>query len=389
MSANPQVKEYISSKAHNAPDEQTKRFYQTFQDLYNKKLWHQLTLKLAEFVKLPQFEKGTELVELYDRFIRDFETKMNQLELVKMALIIVRQITDRAQAVQWLQKISEKINPNSEKEAYAYILSEIAWLKLMGDQMEETRTITDKVAAILDTMAGADPLVYSAFYRVLSLYFKKKVAPTEFYRNSLLYLVYTPLEQIPTAEQAGLAFDMGLAALVSTDIHNFGELLAHPMLKSLDGTIRSWLKDFLFAFNSGDLDKYDQYLSTFRSQIDEQPALKNNQALLREKISILALMELVFNKPADGRTLPFKVIATATKLREEEVELLVMKALSVKLIRGEIDEVNQTVTISWVQPRVLDIVQIGKMRDRVFQWTEDVQSVLNYMQNETAPELLV
>jgi len=99
-------------------------------------------------------------------------------------------------------------------------------------------------------------------------------------------------------------------------------------------------------------------------------------------------MELVFNKPSEGRTLPFKVIAQATKLNADEVELLVMKALSVKLIRGEIDEVNQTVTVSWVQPRVLDQLQIGKMKERVAEWTESVQSVLNYMQSETTPELL-
>jgi len=37
--------------------------------------------------------------------------------------------------------------------------------------------------------------------------------------------VYTPLEQIPVADQVSLAFDMGLAALVATDIHNFGELV--------------------------------------------------------------------------------------------------------------------------------------------------------------------
>lgn len=71
--------------------------------------------------------------------------------------------------------------------------------------------------------------------------------------------------------------------------------------------------------------------------------------LLREKISILALMELVFNKPSEGRSLPFSEIAKVTRLKEDEVELLVMKALSLKLIRGEIDEVRRIVSISWVQ----------------------------------------
>jgi len=388
MSLNPAIKEYIASKANTTQDDELRSFYQQMKDLYEKRLWHQLTLKLVTFVKLPQFDRGAELLEVYDRFIRDFESKVNQLELVKIVLSIRRQISKPEDAIVWLQKISDKINSDNEKEAYSYLIAEIAWLKLNLNLMDETKAITDKVAINLESLTGVDPLVHSVYYRVLSLYYKKKVSPTEFYRNSLLFLVYTPLDQIPTAEQTALTFDMGLAALVSTDIHNFGELLAHPILSSLDGTKHAWLKEFLFAFNSGDLDKYDRLLVSHKREIDEQGALKNNQGLLREKISILALMELVFNKPSEGRTLPFKVVAQATKLKEEEVELLVMKALSVKLIRGEIDEVNETVTITWVQPRVLDKVQIGKTKERVGQWIENVQSLLNYMQDETAPELL-
>lgn len=41
-----------------------------------------------------------------------------------------------------------------------------------------------------------------------------------------------------------------------------------------------------------------------------------------------------------------------------QVEMLVMKALSLGLVKGSIDEVDCKVHMTWVQPRVLDISQV-------------------------------
>ena len=39
--------------------------------------------------------------------------------------------------------------------------------------------------------------------------------------------------------------------------------------------------------------------------------------------------------------------------------MLVMKALSLGLVKGSIDEVDNRVHLTWVQPRVLDLEQVS------------------------------
>jgi len=73
------------------------------EELYNKKLWHQLTLRLGEFIKNPALSQGDALVRLYQNFIVDFENRINPLALAEIVVIVCRQITEAAEAVQFLE----------------------------------------------------------------------------------------------------------------------------------------------------------------------------------------------------------------------------------------------------------------------------------------------
>lgn len=67
---------------------------------------------------------------------------------------------------------------------------------------------------------------------------------------------------------------------------------------------------------------------------------------------------MTFTRPANHRQLTFEEIAKSAKISVNEVELLVMKALSAGLVKGSIDEVDKRVLMTWVQPRVLDLQQV-------------------------------
>ena len=164
---------------------------------------------------------------------------------------------------------------------------------------------------------------------------------------------------------------------MSDTIYNFGELLLHPILDALVQD-DAWLRDLLFAFNRGDLQAY----SVLSGHISSNPLLAEHQDGLGQKIYLAALTETVFRRPPHDRTMSFATIAEETKVKPDEIEHLIMKALSLGLLRGSIDQVDEIARINWVQPKVLDMKQIDSMRTRLQEWDSSVNQLGNWIESK-------
>lgn len=184
------------------------------------------------------------------------------------------------------------------------------------------------------------------------------------------------LKDLTPAERRSRAYDLSIAALVSTSIYNFGELLLHPILNSLTNE-DAWLGKLLFAFNRGDLAAYE----VLAGNIQQNALLVEHQQELRQKIYLAALTETVFRRPPHDRAMTFRTIAEETKVRPDEIEHLIMKALSLGLLRGSIDQVDEIARINWVQPEVLDMKQIDNMRLRLKEWDSSVNQLGNWIES--------
>lgn len=75
-----------------------------------------------------------------------------------------------------------------------------------------------------------DPSVSAAVYYVSSQYYKEKKNYGEFYKHALMYLAFTSTETLEESFKQRLVKDISLAALLATDVFNFGELLLHPIV---------------------------------------------------------------------------------------------------------------------------------------------------------------
>lgn len=67
--------------------------------------------------------------------------------------------------------------------------------------------------------------------------------------------------------------------------------------------------------------------------------------------------------------------------------LFFRNSMQVHLIEGIIDEVDSTVHVSWVQPRVLGIPQVKALRERLDAWVGKVHTTLLSVEAET-PDLV-
>ena len=207
--------------------------------------------------------------------------------------------------------------------------------------------------------------------------FQSKLDFASYYRNALLYLACIDEKDLTPAERKSRAYDLSIAALISDTIYNFGELLLHPILNALIAD-DAWLRDLLFAFNRGDLAAYD----VLAGHISSNPLLSEHRDGLRQKIYLAALTEAVFRRPPHDRTMSFQTIAEETKVRPDEIEHLIMKALSLGLLRGSIDQVDEIARINWVQPKVLDMKQVDGMRTRLQEWDSSVNSLGNWIETK-------
>uniref|UniRef100_A0AAY4BU16 26S proteasome non-ATPase regulatory subunit 13 n=1 Tax=Denticeps clupeoides TaxID=299321 RepID=A0AAY4BU16_9TELE len=349
---------YLKQQQSRSPSVELSAEWRALEELYNRKLWHQLTLKVSDFVQDPCFAAGDGLIQLYENFLCDFEHRINPLSLVEIILFVLQRLC--------LIILQVK----SSEEAVILCKTTIGGLRLDINDLPATKKLIEEVEEMLNNLPGVTS-VHGRFYDLSSKYYRIVGNHALYYKDALRYLGCVDIKTLPEAEQQERAFTLGLAGLLGEGVYNFGELLMHPVLESLRKTDKQWLIDTLYAFNAGNVEKFQ----AFKSAWGQQPDLAAQETKLMQKIQLLCVMEMTFSRPANNRQLTFHEIAQSAKIPVNEVELLVMKALSVGLIKGNIDEVDQKVQMTWVQPRVLDLQQIKGMKDRLDLWCGDVKNM--------------
>ncbi|XP_018589474.1 26S proteasome non-ATPase regulatory subunit 13-like [Scleropages formosus] len=368
--------------------EQGRKYYATEKDqwlrlecLYRKRLWHQLTVVLLKFVQSPALSVGDRILKLYECFVSDFEYKINPMFLVEILIMAAPQMRNWQRATRLFERTIEKVKHNDE--AFILCLTAMAGARMSAVDLVGAKSILDGAEAHLERMPAVTP-VHARFYTTVCNYYQALGQPALYYKYALRFMACVDVEKLSADLRQQWAVPVVLAALVADDVYNFGHLLMNPILKDLQNEERQWLVDSVTIFYHGNIKDYDAVRDTSRSEAD----LTRHEKKLRKKLQLLCLMEMIYIRLELHESLTFEEIADDANLQLDEVEPLVMKALSYGLVRGTIDEVAREIHMTWVRPKILDVEQMYDSKDRLDSWCTYIRMMISKVEHK-AQELLV
>lgn len=223
---------------------------------------------------------------------------------------------------------------------------------------------------------------------VYALYYRRKEDYENFYKSSLQFLAYTAPGELSNEENKDWSIKIGMAVLLGKTIYNITELLDKDILNSLLGTDFEWLYHLLQTVGQGKINDFDKAIQTHQDYISRFPNIMKEMTFLQQKVRIIAFLEMLFACGKDDRSLTFERIAKECQVEKVDVELLVMKAMSLELIRGTIDEVEEIVHVDWILPHYLNKGHMEILVDRLREWEQKMDNVVR-MVEDGSQELLI
>lgn len=180
------IPDFLAEQRDEAPTE-LQHFYLSFEDLWERKLWHQLTDTLVKFYIAE--ESAHQRLSIYKTFILTFADKINQLKLVTLALSAATQCrgtgrsvfslgdltnmtADAQERLSFLMGVANKVNNPNSQDAYVFATVAVATVKLELKDLEGARKDLDKSEKILDHFDSVETIVHASFYRVNAEYYQ-------------------------------------------------------------------------------------------------------------------------------------------------------------------------------------------------------------------------
>ncbi|KAH7832678.1 putative 19S proteasome regulatory subunit Rpn9 [Monocercomonoides exilis] len=383
------------------------------EELKRKKLWHQLTEEILQYI---DNHEEMDLTSLYETIVNGLFPYMNEMKWAKIVTTIAKTTPN---PVSFLAKIrgtfDEQMKMN-HLDSYLIITLSIAQHLQFTDEgtlEESSSSSTSSSTGFISMLKGREladqlisevtPLIEERIGYVNPTIHLSLEAPVEepvvalyhlviaekcqlshdflgFYHHMLQYLSRTPMKQIKLKVQREIAKSLAVSAIVSPSLYTFGELASHPLFQSLKGTEDEWLHELVLIFDEGDSQKYKKFITEHDAVMRTQPILLEHSSVLRDKLRVASIVSYVFSLPVEKRVISFEDVQRVAQVSPAMVEFLVLKSFATGIITGRIDEIEKLVVITDIKPRMLSRFHVAQMEKKVTAWSERAADSLHFLQ---------
>jgi 26S proteasome regulatory subunit N9 len=343
-----------------------------------------MTDVLLAYVKNNAFDSsgtGNELLEMYNKLILKMNDKLAPLKYAVITIQCARQFESIEDAITFLEEAKVRLRLRGDAIKMLDIAQADKKLALgrHHDCFEQLSLIREEIEQLSDV----DAQVFSSLAHVYSLYYKRKDDHENYYKSCLQYLAYTDSAEMEEAEKKELSIKMGMSIMLGKKVFNLSELLDKDIIHILVGTDFEWMFHMMKSLGTGNINEFNRIVQQYQEFISRFPNIVNEMTYLEQKVRIIAFLELIFELGKDERSIPFDRIAQTCQIESQDVELLVMKAMSLDLIRGTINEVDQVVHVDWSQPRYLSKNHLTIMANKINAWQDKLEQTIRLVENNS------
>jgi 26S proteasome regulatory subunit N9 len=323
--------------------------------------WYELGLALTDLLQLEAVVGERKMI--YEKGINYYEKFLDPVQLAKIIHLVSQEFTAPTAAIQFLEAAIPKLE--SSANAKQWIKLQIVAQLIINGEFEAALSDLTAIEPTIDQ--STDLAVRSLFYKVQSSLDKARGDYDSFYKYTLLYL--------STSRQSGdmvLAYDLCQAALCAKDVFSFGELAGHNVIQSLKGSENEWLMDLIMLMERGSPSSIEEFNSRYVHILSSRPLFSAFLEIISRKVKLCVLQELIFQRPFESRVFAFDEVSRVCCVPKDEVELLVLKALSAGLIRGFINEVDEIFVVTWCKTKTLSIPRLSHLKEEIDRWIKKV-----------------
>lgn len=180
---------FLTSQRIEFPDLEAK--YEEFGVLYERKLWHELSLALEQFLVKGNV-RGSNFRRLYEDFITKFDSRLNQVRLALIVSTIGQSFPEPREALELYQnalKAHTKLGPDA---IMCLEMDMVLVLLKLGDVVRSNELL-EKGKASLAAVSSSETVVFSKFYRATAEY--RKVGRAHLYTTMHNYFIVILLPQ--------------------------------------------------------------------------------------------------------------------------------------------------------------------------------------------------